>query len=168
MPSSETWRVFPRDFMFQLFAAEARAIRSQTVTLDADVAASFHDRAPPEWPPHPARLFSALVATASEHGRSLRPPCAAVHAVPQEWQRPPARVRARGGPLRGPSGGAGAAGGGEVRGGWGLCAEEGRMGMMTVPESDELLALEIRGQRRIKRAELDTWIDKPRGPGRTR
>jgi hypothetical protein len=42
------------------------------------------------------------------------------------------------------------------------------MGMMTVPESDELLALEIRGQRRIKRAELDTWIDKPRGPGRTR
>lgn len=31
------------------------------------VATSFHDRAEPEWPPHPARLFSALVATAAEH-----------------------------------------------------------------------------------------------------
>jgi CRISPR-associated protein Csb2 len=31
------------------------------------VAASFNDRGAPEWPPHPARLFSALVATASEH-----------------------------------------------------------------------------------------------------
>lgn len=31
------------------------------------VATSFSDRAAPEWPPHPARLFSALVATAHEH-----------------------------------------------------------------------------------------------------
>lgn len=31
------------------------------------VATSFNDRREPEWPPHPARLFSALVATASEH-----------------------------------------------------------------------------------------------------
>lgn len=31
------------------------------------VATSYHDRAAPEWPPHPARLFSALVATAREH-----------------------------------------------------------------------------------------------------
>jgi CRISPR-associated protein Csb2 len=30
------------------------------------VATSFNDRRAPEWPPHPARLFSALVATASE------------------------------------------------------------------------------------------------------
>src|SRR5215467_1920916 len=27
------------------------------------VATEFHDRERPEWPPHPARLFSALVAT---------------------------------------------------------------------------------------------------------
>lgn len=31
------------------------------------VATSFDDRTDPEWPPHPARLFSALVATAHEH-----------------------------------------------------------------------------------------------------
>lgn len=31
------------------------------------VATSFNDRSAPEWPPHPARLFSALVATAHEH-----------------------------------------------------------------------------------------------------
>lgn len=31
------------------------------------VATSFSDRRQPEWPPHPARLFSALVATAHEH-----------------------------------------------------------------------------------------------------
>ncbi|HKY36234.1 MAG TPA: type I-U CRISPR-associated protein Csb2 [Polyangiaceae bacterium] len=31
------------------------------------VATSFNDRDAPEWPPHPARLFSALVATAYEH-----------------------------------------------------------------------------------------------------
>ena len=31
------------------------------------VATSFNDRRVPEWPPHPARLFSALVATAAEH-----------------------------------------------------------------------------------------------------
>lgn len=31
------------------------------------VATSFNDRSTPEWPPHPARLFSALVATAHEH-----------------------------------------------------------------------------------------------------
>lgn len=31
------------------------------------VATSFNDRNAPEWPPHPARLFSALVATAHEH-----------------------------------------------------------------------------------------------------
>lgn len=31
------------------------------------VATSFNDRTAPEWPPHPARLFSALVATAHEH-----------------------------------------------------------------------------------------------------
>jgi len=31
------------------------------------VATSFNDRDVPEWPPHPARLFSALVATAHEH-----------------------------------------------------------------------------------------------------
>ena len=30
------------------------------------VAASHHDRNTPEWPPHPARLFSALVATWSD------------------------------------------------------------------------------------------------------
>jgi len=30
-------------------------------------ATSFNDRDAPEWPPHPARLFSALVATAHEH-----------------------------------------------------------------------------------------------------
>lgn len=30
------------------------------------VATSFNDRSEPEWPPHPARLFSALVATAHE------------------------------------------------------------------------------------------------------
>jgi CRISPR-associated protein Csb2 len=32
------------------------------------VAARFDDRSAFEWPPHPARLFSALVATAKEHG----------------------------------------------------------------------------------------------------
>lgn len=31
------------------------------------VATQFNDRNTPEWPPHPARLFSALVATAHEH-----------------------------------------------------------------------------------------------------
>lgn len=31
-------------------------------------AASYHDRGRPEWPPHPGRLFSALVATAYETG----------------------------------------------------------------------------------------------------
>jgi len=31
------------------------------------VATCFNDRSEPEWPPHPARLFSALVATAYEH-----------------------------------------------------------------------------------------------------
>lgn len=31
------------------------------------VATCFNDRDAPEWPPHPARLFSALVATAHEH-----------------------------------------------------------------------------------------------------
>ncbi|HVS14906.1 MAG TPA: type I-U CRISPR-associated protein Csb2 [Thermoanaerobaculia bacterium] len=31
------------------------------------VATSFNDRSRPEWPPHPARLFSALVATAADH-----------------------------------------------------------------------------------------------------
>lgn len=31
------------------------------------VATCFNDRSAPEWPPHPARLFSALVATAHEH-----------------------------------------------------------------------------------------------------
>jgi CRISPR-associated protein Csb2 len=31
------------------------------------VATSFNDWKAPEWPPHPARLFSALVATAHEH-----------------------------------------------------------------------------------------------------
>ena len=31
------------------------------------VATCFNDRSAPEWPPHPARLFSALVATAYEH-----------------------------------------------------------------------------------------------------
>lgn len=31
------------------------------------VASSFNDRAASEWPPHPARLFSALLATAHEH-----------------------------------------------------------------------------------------------------
>lgn len=31
------------------------------------IATSFNDRSAPEWPPHPARLFSALVATAHEH-----------------------------------------------------------------------------------------------------
>lgn len=31
------------------------------------VATSYNDRSAPEWPPHPARLFFALVATAHEH-----------------------------------------------------------------------------------------------------
>src|SRR5262249_42778191 len=33
-------------------------------------AADFRDREQPEWPPHPARLFSALVAAAYESGMS--------------------------------------------------------------------------------------------------
>src|SRR5262245_40844606 len=33
-------------------------------------ATDFRDRERPEWPPHPARLFSALVAAASESGLS--------------------------------------------------------------------------------------------------
>ncbi len=43
------------------------------IALDVDlltgryVASSFNDRAVSEWPPHPARLFSALLATAHEH-----------------------------------------------------------------------------------------------------
>ena len=32
-------------------------------------AADFRDREQPEWPPHPARLFSALVAAAYESGK---------------------------------------------------------------------------------------------------
>lgn len=32
------------------------------------VASSYYDRSKPEWPPHPARLFSALVATAFDDG----------------------------------------------------------------------------------------------------
>ena len=31
-------------------------------------AADFRDRERPEWPPHPARLFSALVAASHESG----------------------------------------------------------------------------------------------------
>ncbi len=44
------------------------------VAIDVDlltgryVATRFDDRSAVEWPPHPARLFSALVATAREHG----------------------------------------------------------------------------------------------------
>ncbi|MFN8876672.1 MAG: type I-U CRISPR-associated protein Csb2, partial [Gemmatimonadota bacterium] len=36
-------------------------------------ATSFDDRRRAEWPPHPARLFSALVATWGEHEPSERP-----------------------------------------------------------------------------------------------
>ena len=32
------------------------------------VASSYYDRSKPEWPPHPARIFSALVATAFDDG----------------------------------------------------------------------------------------------------
>ena len=52
------------------------------------VAASHHDRGLPEWPPHPARLFSALVATWAD---SDRPDPAERNAL--EWleaQDPPA------------------------------------------------------------------------------
>ena len=51
------------------------------------VAASHHDRNTPEWPPHPARLFSALVATWAD---ADRPDSAERQAI--EWlesQRPP-------------------------------------------------------------------------------
>ena len=51
------------------------------------VAASHHDRAAPEWPPHPARLFSALVATWAD---AEQPDAAERHVI--EWlesQRPP-------------------------------------------------------------------------------
>lgn len=37
------------------------------------VASRFNDRKAPEWPPHPARLFSALVATLHEHHDDLGP-----------------------------------------------------------------------------------------------
>ncbi|HEU5076237.1 MAG TPA: type I-U CRISPR-associated protein Csb2, partial [Polyangiaceae bacterium] len=37
------------------------------------VATCFNNRSAPEWPPHPARLFSALVATAHEHEELTEP-----------------------------------------------------------------------------------------------
>lgn len=44
------------------------------------VATRFNDRNAPEWPPHPARLFSALVATAHEHDEITADACRAL-----EW-----------------------------------------------------------------------------------
>lgn len=53
-------------------------------------AGDFRDRAEPEWPPHPARLFSALAAAYFEHGKTER------EMVALEWlerQQPP-QIRA--------------------------------------------------------------------------
>jgi CRISPR-associated protein Csb2 len=56
------------------------------------VATSYNDRASAEWPPHPARVFSALVASWSEHdpddGQAAREEFAALEWL--ELQPPPA------------------------------------------------------------------------------
>src|SRR3954454_21793932 len=65
-------------------------------------ATDFRDRERSEWPPHPARLFSALVAAAHESGlgesaraallwlETLEPPHLAAEATPAE--QPPVTV----------------------------------------------------------------------------
>ena len=60
------------------------------------VASAFNDRRQAEWPPHPARLFSALVAAHYESGASA----AGERALKWLEQQPPPHIRASGAAFR--------------------------------------------------------------------